>query len=202
VQAWPLPDLLKRAERVAIYLAGTADLGLHYTRTEEKRTMNWAPRARAATDTEGFSDSDFAVAHSTSGYVFRLAKAAISWIVKKQESIALSSFQAEITAGSMAACHAVFLRRILNFAGHEQLYTTMLFMDNDSAIDVSKDPKHFAKSKHIDRRDLFIRELVERKIVTPEYIPTAKNIADAQPLMKPLPKDIFATHRAAIMGHA
>ena len=60
--------------------------------------------------------------------------------------------------------------------------------------------KHFAKSKHIDRRDLFIRELVERGIVTPKYIPTAKNIADA--LTKPLEKGIFMTHRAAIMGHA
>ena len=77
VQAWPSPDLLKRAERVAIYLAGTADLTLRYTRTEEKSTMSWAPRAKAVTDTEGFSDSDFAKAHSTSAYVFRLAMAAI-----------------------------------------------------------------------------------------------------------------------------
>ena len=199
VQAWPSPDLLKRAERVAIYLAGTADLTLRYTRTEEKSTMSWAPRAKAVTDTEGFSDSDFAKAHSTSAYIFRLAMAAISWVVKKQESIALSSFQAEITAGSLAACDAVFLRRILAFAGHEQLYPTTIFIDNESAIDVSKDPKHFAKSKHIDRRDLFIRELVERKIVAPKYIPTAKNIADA--LTKPLPKDVFTAHRASIMGH-
>ena len=196
VQAWPSPELLKRAERVTIYLAGTADMGLRYTATEEKSTMNWAPRARAAT--EGYSDSDWAVAHSTTGYVFRMAKAAISWIVKKQESIALSSFQAEITAGSMAACDAVFLRNILAFAGHEQLWPTTLFMDNDSAIDVSKDPKHFAKSKHIERRDLFIRELVARGIITTKYIPTAKNIA----LTKPLDKGIFMTHRTAIMGHA
>jgi hypothetical protein len=91
--------------------------------------------------------------HSTSAYIFRLAKAAISWIVKNQESITLSSFQAEITAGSLAAYNAVFLRRILAFAGHEQLYPTTIFIYNESAIDVSKDPKHFAKSKHIDRRD-------------------------------------------------
>jgi len=106
----------------------------------------------------------------------------------------------QITAGSMAACDAVFLRNILAFAGHEQLYPTTLFMDNDSAIDVSKDPKHFAKSKHIERRDLFISELVARGIITTKYIPTAKNIADA--LTKPLDKGIFMTHRTAIMGHA
>eukprot|EP00966_Prymnesium_polylepis_P198057 4589345-Prymnesium_polylepis.1 len=73
-------------------------------------------------------------------------------------------------------------------------------MDNDSAIDVSKDPKRFAKSEHIDRRYLFIRELVEREIVMPKYIPTAKNIADA--LKKPLAKDVFTAHRTSIMGHS
>jgi hypothetical protein len=72
----------------------------------------------------------------------------------------------------MAACDAFFLRNILAFAGHEQLWPTTLFMDNDSAIDVSKDPKHFAKSKHIERRDLFIRELVVRGIITTKYMPT------------------------------
>eukprot|EP00966_Prymnesium_polylepis_P166267 3843417-Prymnesium_polylepis.1 len=52
--------------------------------------MCWAPRARAVTDTEGFSDSDFAKAHSSrprpTSSAWPLAKAAISWTVKKQES--------------------------------------------------------------------------------------------------------------------
>jgi hypothetical protein len=41
--------------------------------------------------------------HSTSGFVFMLNKAAISWGSKKQTSVALSSCEAELMAGSEAA---------------------------------------------------------------------------------------------------
>ena len=37
-----------------------------------------------------------------------------------------------------------------------------------------------AKSKHIARRDLFLRELVERGITVPKYVPTSANIADVK----------------------
>ena len=56
-----------------------------------------------------YSDSDWAVKHSTSGWVFVLNQAAISWGSKKQKSVALSSCEAEIVAGSEAAKDAVAL---------------------------------------------------------------------------------------------
>ena len=49
--------------------------------------------------------------HSTSGYLFTMAKAAISWGSKKQSSIALSSCEAEIMAASEAAKEVVYLDR-------------------------------------------------------------------------------------------
>ena len=59
----------------------------------------------------GMADADWAVKHSTSGYLFTMAKAAISWGSKKQPSIALSSCEAEIMAASEAAKEAVYLDR-------------------------------------------------------------------------------------------
>ena len=58
------------------------------------------------------ADADWAVRHSTSGYVFTLSRAAISWGSKRQQSIALSSCEAEIMAASEAAKEAVFLDRL------------------------------------------------------------------------------------------
>ena len=50
--------------------------------------------------------------------------------------------------------------------------TMVVYCDNSSAIDISKNPVQHSKTKHIEIRYHFIRDLVERKIVVLEYIPT------------------------------
>jgi hypothetical protein len=197
VQAWPTPDLLLRAERVLIYAIGTKHLKLTYTTTDtQDTTLHMAPRVVTA---EGAADSTFALAHSTSGYVFKLANAAISWIAKKQDTIALSPYEAEIVAGNLAACEGVGLRGFLEEIGHKQTKPTTLYMDNSAAIDLAHDPVRHEKAKHIARKDLFIRELVENRVVNPVKIHTSKNVADA--LTKPLEKQAFQKHRSALLGH-
>ena len=195
VQAWPSPDLLKRAERVLIYLSGTMDMMLTYTASGHiAPSIAWAPRVTLV----GASDASFDLAHSTSGYVFFIGGAAIEWSTKKQTTIALSTYEAEVVAGSMAACAAVAIRGILEEIRLEQLEPTTLYLDSSSAIDLSNDPMHYNKSKHVARRDLFIRELVENNVVKTKFIPTAKNTADV--LTKPLNKALFTAHRAKLLG--
>ena len=195
VQAYPSPELLKRAERVLIYLAGTMDTKLTYTaQGNTTPSAAWAPRVTLA----GSADASFAIAHSTSGHAFFMSGAAIQWSSKKQATIALSTYEAEVVAGSMAACSAVGIRGILEEIGLEQTDPTALAMDSSSAIDLAHDPMHYDKSKHIARRDLFIRELVENEVIKPFHIATTKNPADM--LTKPLSKAAFNTHRATMMG--
>eukprot|EP00965_Chrysotila_dentata_P217921 6190300-Pleurochrysis_carterae.AAC.1 len=64
-------------------------------------------------DLTGFSDSDWATRHSTSGFVFTYNQAAISWSSKKQATVALSSCEAEIVAASEVTKEAVYLRALL-----------------------------------------------------------------------------------------
>ncbi len=194
VQAYPSPDLLKRVERVLIYLWGTKSMALTYSSAPDTNLQFvWAPRAVV----HGRSDANFEVGHSTSGYVFILT-AAVSWATKKQDSVALHTQHAEINAGSLAACEAVCLRGLLAEAGHPQRYPTLLLMDNSSSIDLAFDPVLHAKTKHIERRDLFIRELVSRDVVKPRYVSTANNTADV--LTKPLTRQAFIRHRATMLG--
>ncbi|CAL2228615.1 unnamed protein product [Prunus armeniaca] len=51
----------------------------------------------------------------------------------------------------------------------------VIYCDNMSAIDISKDPdKHF-RTKHIDIRHHFIRDLVEDNILTLEFVTTCRH---------------------------
>ena len=147
---------------------------------------------------EGASDSTLDIAHSTSGYVFAKNGALISWSTKKQDSIALYTQHAEIIAGSEAACEAISIMGIEAEVGSHSSKPMKLFMDNTSAIDLASDPMHHSKSKHIARRDLFLRELAEKEVVAPVFISTHKNVADA--LTKPLTKSTFLEHRAKMFG--
>ena len=77
---------------------------------ETRSTCTSAPRAVICTasinlrqrDLYGMSDANWATRHSTSGRVFVLNKAAISWGSKKQDSVALSSCEAEIVSEIMS----------------------------------------------------------------------------------------------------
>jgi len=145
------------------------------------------------------SDSDWAVVKSTTGYVFFLAGAAVAYLSKKQASIALSSTEAEIIAASMAALEAVFMRGLLEDLHCTQSEPTELKMDNNGAIALAKNYISNSKTKHIKRRHLKIRELVEEMEVRPEFVPTDENVADI--LTKPLGRRKFEKFRQILLNH-
>eukprot|EP00965_Chrysotila_dentata_P005251 172443-Pleurochrysis_carterae.AAC.1 len=64
------------AQRVLMYLSHHRTIGLRFSR-------------QPLPAVSGFSDSDWATRHSTSGYVFMYSQAVISWASKKQPSVAL-----------------------------------------------------------------------------------------------------------------
>jgi hypothetical protein len=192
--AYPSESLLREAERVLIYLYHTRDLGLEYRKTPTTVVdMDWAPSRGPITD--GDSDANFEPKRSTSGYMFTLFGTAISWCVRRQQSIALSTTEAEFMAGSLAACEAVYLRGLMGEFGHEQSAPTVLRLDNSGAINLAHDAVQHTKSKHIARRYFHIRELIDDKVIKVIYVKSADNRADW--LTKPLSKDVFQKHRSA-----
>ena len=197
--SYPNQALLNEAERVLTYLYNTRGLKLNYVAGSTETRGDWAPVRGPVTDatTVGDSDSDHAVERSTSGHCFRRNGATIAASSKAQQSIAISSTHAEIMAGSLAACESIHLRGLdAHFAGKELTAPTPLRMDNSGAIDISIDPMHHGKAKHIERRHLHIRELVMRKIIKPIWVKSVDNVADI--FTKPLPKNLFNSHRAAL----
>lgn len=180
----PTPDLLEGAYRCLRYLHHTRDIGLRFEASQ--RPLH------------GYSDSDWAVKHSTSGWVFVLNQAAISWGSKKQKSVALSSCEAEIVAGSEAGKEAVHLSGLCKEFGLAGDEPVDLMMDNRSAIDVAYNPEHQGRMKHVARRHFYLRELVEEHRVRVPFVSTVDNIADF--FTKPLRASMFYAMRDRIMN--
>ena len=75
---------------------------------------------------------------------------------------------------------------------------TVLYVDNQGAVELSKDLKSCQRSRHIERRYLKLRELVLTGLIVVKYVETAENAADM--LTKPLPKEVFDKHLGTLSG--
>ena len=129
----------------------------------------------------GYSDADWAGDErpkSTSGYVFKLGGATISWSSKKQSVVALSSTEAEYIALCSTAQEVVWLRKLLCSLEFEQNEPTLLFEDNQGAIALCKNPKDHSRMKHVDIKYHFVRETVKNKIISLEHCPSKEMLAD------------------------
>ena len=145
----------------------------------------------------GFTDNDWAGStidrRSTSAYIFCLGKSTISWCSRKQNTVALSSTEAEYTSATETACEGVWLRKLLNDLGREQEGPTTIYCDNMSAIALTKNPVFHARSKHIELRHHFIRDLVQKEEIQLEFIITNEQPADM--LTKPITIEKFLKFR-------
>ena len=142
-------------------------------------------------------DSDWAVGHSTTGFVLFLAGAAILYSSKRQPCIALSSTEAEIIAASACATEIIYVRTLLAEMGLMQESPTPLGVDNAGAVELARDRKSCNRSRHVDRRFFKVRELQASSVVQVHKIPTALNRSDV--LTKALPTADFLRHRASLM---
>ena len=186
-RAMHCPDqpLLDAALRVLYYLSRHRDVGLRYGPADDVPLY-------------GMSDSDWAVRHSTSGSVFVLSAAAVSWSSRRQVTIALSSCEAEIMAASDAAKEAVYLGSFLRELGVGTEEAVRLGVDNTAARDLAYNPQHHERTKHIARRHFFIREMVENGQIVVPFVRSADNLADF--FTKPLPASVFFPMRNRIMN--
>ena len=123
---FPTPAMDAAADRILAFLAQHSADGITFDAS--------APRP----ELHAYSDSNWSVGHSTSGWAILYAGAVIGYGSKRQQSIALSSTEAEIMAASMAATEIMYFRGILSELGHE-LEPTILYVDNQGAVELSRD---------------------------------------------------------------
>uniref|UniRef100_A0AAV1TRE1 Polyprotein n=1 Tax=Peronospora matthiolae TaxID=2874970 RepID=A0AAV1TRE1_9STRA len=115
----------------------------------------YKPSARI--DFRGYSDANWAGdltdRKSTSGYVVMLLSAPVSWAIKKQSSVSLSTSEAECIALSLAIQEGKWIHRLLceiMVAANEDGPELIIREDNQSCIKMTKNPVNHGRAKHID----------------------------------------------------
>ena len=160
----------KGVKRVQRYIKRSLNVGLKFDASNQ-----------TSVDVIGFTDADWAgdiiERKSTSGYVFQICGGAVSWRSKRQEIVALSSTEAEYIALSFAAQELMWLRSYLKDLGYEQ-QSNLLYVDNQGAITLSKNPENHSRTKHNDVRYHFVRDLVDKEKIQIHYCPTNVMLAD------------------------
>eukprot|EP00882_Tetradesmus_deserticola_P010688 GHRQ01011289.1.p1 GENE.GHRQ01011289.1~~GHRQ01011289.1.p1 ORF type:complete len:348 (+),score=106.08 GHRQ01011289.1:464-1507(+) len=168
------------AEGVLRYLAGTKDYSLCYSSSSSKSNL-----------LHGDCDSDWAsdleTSRSTTGYLFKLAGAAILRSSKRQPTVATSTAEAEYIAASFAAREAAWLRELLCDLGIATS-TVPIGTDNQSSLALLNNVTSSNRTKHIDIAYHYARECVELKKIAFSYVPTGKMVADL--LTKPVPQPV------------
>jgi hypothetical protein len=117
---------------------------------------------------------------STSGWLLFIGSALINWMSKGQSVIAQSSSEAEVIAENKGSNEVVYRQNLFYGAGVLPLsqHETEIYIDNSSAIDITINPIHFERTKHIEIPPSRCRQLAETRRIIPRYIPTAENSAD------------------------
>jgi hypothetical protein len=122
---------------------------------------------------------------STGGYVIKVGTGAISWSSKLQSVVTLSSTEAEYIAAVEAGKEMIWTHNILSEFGYKVDEASIMKMDNQSAISVTKNPEHHGHMKHLDLCFYWLRDTVESGLISPSYISTSEMVADI--FTKPLP---------------
>ncbi|KAL3507223.1 hypothetical protein ACH5RR_032605 [Cinchona calisaya] len=121
-----------------------------------------------------------------------LGNCLVSWFSKKQNSISLSTTEAEYIATENCCAQHLWMKHTLKDFG-VVFDCVPIRCDNTSAINLTKNPVMHSKTKHIDVKHHFIRDLVCKKQICVDFVSTLDQLADI--LTKPLALDRFESLR-------
>ena len=174
----PGPLHWKAVKHLLRYCKGTMDIKLVYGPSNSSESFT----SYSDADHGGNPDNG----RSTGGYLLKIGSGAVSWSSKLQSLVALSTTEAEYIAAVDAGKEIVWMRQFLGELGYPQHNPSILRMDNQSAISVSKNPEHHGRMKHLDLRWYWLRDVVDAGILNPLFIPTKEMPADilTKPLMR------------------
>ncbi len=151
---------------------------LHYL----KGTMDYKLVYQPSTSPEPFitySDADHCQnldnGKSTGGYVVKIGSGVVSWSSKLQPLVALSTTEAEHISAVEVGKEILWMCQFMGELGYSITGPSLLRMDNQLAIAVSKNPEHHSKMNHLS---LHLFDAVQDGLITPSFVITQKMAAD------------------------
>jgi hypothetical protein len=131
-----------------------------------------------------FCDADWASCaderKSHSGYLVCVGETPVIWRSIKQKCVSLSTQEAEYIALTECGKELQWITQLLEEVGLKKFYRypVKIKCDNQAAIALASNPKLTSRSKHIDLKYHYVRNLVLEKMIHIEYVPTQENNAD------------------------
>ena len=157
----------KAVKHVFRYLKGTVDLKLQY-----------GPNVKQNGLFEAYTDADLGGnidnGKSTSGYLIQMGLGVVCWSSKLQPAVALSTTEAELMAGVAGGKEVNWLQNLLVEIGYKAPIPAILYTDNKSAIQVSKNPEHHGRMKHLNLHFSWLRDQVQKERILLVYTETTE----------------------------
>lgn len=169
-------------KRILHYVRGSFGCGILFPAADTGRKCNLL----SFTNSNWCGDKYYR--KSTTGYIFTCVTP-ISWCSKKEPIVALSSCEAKYIVASLCGCQAVWLMNIIEELGRNEGETVTLFVDNVSAINLTKNAISHGRSKHIEIRFHYLREVVGERRFRLGYCRSEDQVVDL--LIKGVTNDVF-----------
>jgi hypothetical protein len=177
------------------YLSGTQEYSLQYGYIDSQKPI-----------LQGYYDTDYAGdttdRQSVSGHLYLLLGGPVTWNSIKQRCISLSTTEAEYIALSEASKQGQWLRALIREIDRSQYLESHLevpiLSNNEGYIALAKDPIAHGRTKHIEVRYYYIRDLIAYSKATVVYCSTENMLADV--LTKPLPLAAFKRYIQGLMS--
>ncbi|KAI7966272.1 hypothetical protein MJO29_002020 [Puccinia striiformis f. sp. tritici] len=160
------------AIQVFRYISGTREMGLTFKKEKES-------------ELKAYVDADWGnclvTRRSVTGYVAMAGNHLLSWKSSKQDTVSLSSAEAEYKALSNLSREIIWISSLVNETQVLKSPTQiMVYVDNKAAIDLanSETAQNGFRTKHMDIRLHFVREHIQSKLLKLKYIKSNNNPAD------------------------
>ena len=158
---------------------------------------NFLFRIKGNSDSSYLSDPD--TRRSVNGWMTRLCGAVISVRSKMMPIVALSVTEAELFAATLAAQDMLFIMRILHSVGLKVELPMILEVDNKSVKDIANNWTTGGRTRHIEVKQYFLRELKEAGLIHVKWISGDSNPSDI--FTKNLGGPLFNKHVKSFVGY-
>ncbi|KAL8138895.1 hypothetical protein V2J09_004896 [Rumex salicifolius] len=165
----PREQHMEAVRRILKYIKGGPGKGLWFRSSGHLRI-------------EGYCDADWAGCmddrRSTTGYCVFVGGNLVSWRSKKQDVVARSTAEAEYRAMAVSLCELIWVRSMLSELRLFRRDSLQLWCDNKSAINIANNPVQHDRTKHVEIDRFFIKEQLNRGVLTLSYVKSEEQLAD------------------------
>ena len=120
----------------------------------------------------------------------------VAWSSRKQPIVTLSKTEVEFVVAAACASQVVWMKRILEKLSLNESNCSKIFCDNSTTIKLSKNSVLHGRSKHIDVRFHFLRDLTREGTIELIYCGTLDQLADM--MTKPRTVEAFQKSRSQL----